>query len=158
MALRSDAALSCTRTEPSSWRARSSTIPAPKARPPGISTSRSIRFTADGALDTTFGTGGVARVDLGAGKAIDEETFITDNAWGLTARAGGYAVNATTPNQGADRADVDYAIVGLTASGQIDSAFGTDGVVVVDLDASARQRSKHRHAGRRQDRGHRVQP
>lgn len=96
-----------------------------------------IRFTPDGELDTTFGTGGIARIDLGVGKVIDEETFITDNAWGLTAREGGYAVNATTPNQSPDRTDVDFAIVGLTASGQIDPGFGTNGVVIADLNASA---------------------
>ena len=41
-----------------------------------------------------------------------------------------------TPNQAADRTDVDYAIVGLTDAGTLDAAFGTDGVVIADVDAS----------------------
>ena len=95
-----------------------------------------IRLEANGTPDATFGEGGIAKIDLGAGRAIDAETFITDNAWGLTARTGGYAAFAVTPNQDADRTDVDYAIVGLTDTGTLDAAFGTDGVVIADIDAS----------------------
>ncbi len=45
-----------------------------------------IRLEANGTPDATFGEAGIAKIDLGAGRAIDEETFITDNVWGLTAR------------------------------------------------------------------------
>ena len=95
-----------------------------------------IRLEADGTPDATFGDGGIAKIDLGAGRTIDPETYITDNAWGLTAREGGYAVFATTPNQEPDRTDLDFAIVGLTDTGTLDPAFGTDGVVVADINAS----------------------
>ncbi|HEY5878599.1 MAG TPA: hypothetical protein VIU11_06805 [Nakamurella sp.] len=95
-----------------------------------------IRLDTTGAPDATFGEGGITRIDLGPGRAVNAETYLTDNAWGLTARDGGYAVFATTPNQGADRTDADYAVVGLTDAGAVDTAFGTEGKVVVDLDAS----------------------
>ncbi len=95
-----------------------------------------IRITADGTLDDSFGEGGIARVDIADGRAVDAETFITNNAWGLTAREGGYAVFAVTPAEDADRSDLDFAVVGLTPTGELDPAFGEDGVVRVDLDES----------------------
>ena len=95
-----------------------------------------IRLDASGVPDPTFGEGGIAKFDLGPGKAVDAETYLSDNAWGLTAREGGYAAFAVTPNQAADRTDVDYAIVGLTDTGALDPAFGTEGVVIADVDAS----------------------
>ncbi len=95
-----------------------------------------IRLTADGTPDAAFGEAGIAKIDLGVGRAIDADTYITDNAWGLTAREGGYALFAVTPNQAADRTDVDYAVVGLTTAGALDPAFGTNGTTIVDLDAS----------------------
>ena len=39
---------------------------------------------------------------------------------------------ASSPNQEADRADSDFVIAGLTDTGALDTAFGTDGLVVVD--------------------------
>jgi uncharacterized delta-60 repeat protein len=96
-----------------------------------------VRLDAAGALDPTFGEGGIARFDLGAGKAVDAETYVADNAWGLTARAGGYAIFAVTPNQEPDRTDADYAIVGITDDGALDDTFGTAGVVIADVDAGA---------------------
>jgi uncharacterized delta-60 repeat protein len=95
-----------------------------------------IRLAADGTPDPTFGEAGIAKIDLGAGKTVDAETYITDNAWGLTAREGGYAVFAVTPNQATDRTDADFAVVGLTDAGTLDPGFGTDGVVIADINAS----------------------
>jgi len=96
-----------------------------------------VRIAPDGTLDASFGDEGIARIDLGAGKQVDEESFITDNAWGLTTRDGGYAVMAVTPNQAADRTDSDFAVVGLTTTGDLDPSFGSDGVLIADVDASA---------------------
>ena len=95
-----------------------------------------VRLDPSGALDATFGDGGIAIFDFGAGKAVDEETYLADNAWGLAARDGGYVLFASSPNQEADRADSDFVIAGLTDTGALDTAFGTDGLVVVDLDAT----------------------
>lgn len=95
-----------------------------------------VRLDTDGDLDPSFGDGGIARIDLGAGKAVQGAAFATDNAWGITARADGYAVSAVTANQAPDRTDSDYAIVGVTDEGRPDPAFGTDGVVIADLSGS----------------------
>jgi uncharacterized delta-60 repeat protein len=95
-----------------------------------------VRLEPDGSLDASFGDGGVARIDLGAGKADGGDGFATDNAWGITAREGGYAVSAVTANQATDRTDTDFAIVGITPEGQVDAGFGTDGVVIADVDGS----------------------
>jgi uncharacterized delta-60 repeat protein len=38
--------------------------------------------------------------------------------------------------EGAERTDTDYVIIGLTNTGAIDSSFGINGLVVVDLDRS----------------------
>lgn len=92
-----------------------------------------VRLDDAGALDPGFGEGGIFRIDLGPGKVVDPETYRSDNAWGLTARDGGYAVFASTPNQAAERIDTDYAVVGLTDSGILDPAFGTDGLTIVDV-------------------------
>ena len=62
-----------------------------------------VRLDPSGALDATFGDGGIAIFDFGAGKAVDEETYLADNAWGLAARDGGYVLFASSPNQEADR-------------------------------------------------------
>jgi len=95
-----------------------------------------VRLDPTGALDSTFGTGGIAILDLGAGKAVDAETYLADNAWGLAARDGGYVLFASSPNQEADRIDSDFNIVGITDAGVLDEAFGTGGTVVVDINAS----------------------
>ena len=76
-----------------------------------------VRLDPSGALDATFGDGGIAIFDFGAGKAVDEETYLADNAWGLAARDGGYVLFASSPNQEADRADSDFVIAGLTDTG-----------------------------------------
>ncbi len=94
-----------------------------------------LRLGPDGKLDAGFGEGGIARIDLGEGKLVGE-TFITDNAWGLTARDGGYAVFAVTPNHEPGRSDVDFAIVGLSAGGALDPDFGTEGVTLADVNGS----------------------
>ena len=95
-----------------------------------------IRLDADGALEPAFGEGGIARVDLGAGRAVDPETYLADNSWGLAARDGGYVVFGTTPGRAADRTDADFALAGLTTTGAPDTGFGDGGVLVVDLEGS----------------------
>jgi uncharacterized delta-60 repeat protein len=95
-----------------------------------------VRLDPTGAPDASFGDGGIAVFDLGAGKAVDAETYLADNPWGLAARDGGYVMLASTPNQEADRVDTDFAIVGITADGALDEAFGDGGTVVVDVDAT----------------------
>jgi uncharacterized delta-60 repeat protein len=95
------------------------------------------RFDATGKPDTTFGTGGVAKVDLGTGRAVNENTYLADTSWGLgVLSTGRIVVFGATPAEAADRTDADYALVGLTSAGALDSAFATAGVLRVDLESS----------------------
>jgi uncharacterized delta-60 repeat protein len=90
-----------------------------------------IRFDATGKPDPTFGKGGTARIDIGAGKAVGE-SYVADNSWGMAALSGGRVV-VFGSSPAADRDDADYAIVGLTGAGVLDSAFGTKGMTRVDV-------------------------
>jgi uncharacterized delta-60 repeat protein len=96
-----------------------------------------VRFDATGKLDPAFGKDGVARIDLGTGKAISATAFVGDNPWGLGNLAGDkLVVFATKLADGTNRTDADYVVVGLTNTGALDSAFGAGGKVVVDLNGS----------------------
>ncbi len=95
------------------------------------------RFDTSGKLDPTFGTGGIARFDLGTGRATSATAFTGDTSWGLAVLPGDkLAVFGTRLADGADRTDADYVLIGLTAAGALDPAFGTAGVTTVDLDNS----------------------
>jgi uncharacterized delta-60 repeat protein len=89
-----------------------------------------VRFDATGKPDPAFGKGGTARIDIGAGKAVGE-SYVADNSWGMTLSGGRVVVFGSSP--AADRDDADYAIVGLTGAGVLDSAFGTKGITRVDV-------------------------
>lgn len=79
-----------------------------------------IRYNPDGSLDESFGTGGIARTDLGY-LATDQAT-----AMALTPNGGIVLVGSTiiAGNQ-------QFAAVRYTSSGQLDGSFGDgDGIVV----------------------------
>jgi uncharacterized delta-60 repeat protein len=52
-------------------------------------------------------------------------------------RSGRVVVFGSKLADGADRTDTDYVVAGLTSSGALDTGFGTNGLVVVDLNKSA---------------------
>ncbi|WP_437731074.1 delta-60 repeat domain-containing protein [Sorangium sp. So ce1335] len=87
-----------------------------------------VRLNADGTLDTTFGNDGVAIVDLGAG-----EGNTGDLLWGVD-RDAEDALVLFASKKAADRADRDRAIVKLTADGDLDTTFATEGVHTLDVD------------------------
>ncbi|MCC6810727.1 MAG: hypothetical protein IT381_25075 [Deltaproteobacteria bacterium] len=92
-----------------------------------------VRFTEDGALDTSFGNGGIARLDLSTG-VMDGTTLVADTSWGLTLAADDrLLIVAARVADG--RKDTDFALVRLTAGGALDTSFGTNGVVTVDVAA-----------------------
>jgi uncharacterized delta-60 repeat protein len=95
------------------------------------------RFDTTGKLDSTFGSAGIAKVDLGAGRITTGTTFAGDNPWGLGLLGGDKLVVFGTQPADAPRTDVDYVMVGLTNTGAVDSGFGKDGRVMVDLGNSA---------------------
>ncbi|WP_437980589.1 hypothetical protein [Sorangium sp. So ce117] len=87
-----------------------------------------VRFNADGTLDTTFGTEGIAIHDLGAG-----EGNTGDLLWGVDRDASDRLVLFAS-RKAAARADRDRAIVRLTANGALDTTFATEGVHTLDVD------------------------
>lgn len=82
------------------------------------------RYTADGALDTTFGTGNSGKVVTDVGTGSD------DQAAGIAVQPDGNIVVAGTSNH-------DFAVVRYTPAGVLDTTFGTgnSGKVVTDLGA-----------------------
>ena len=58
------------------------------------------RFDDNGKLDAAFGTQGVARIDLGTGKAVSDTTYVGDTSWGLGVLSDGrIVVFGSTPNR-----------------------------------------------------------
>ena len=90
-----------------------------------------LRFDAAGKPDPAFGKGGTAVLDIGPGKAVGE-SYVADNSWGMAALANGRVVVFGSV-AAKDRDDADYAIVGLTSAGVLDSGFGTKGITTVDV-------------------------
>ena len=101
------------------------------------------RFDTTGRLDTTFGTGGTTRVDIGtglflppaAGATSTTTSLIGDTVYGLTVLPDDRLVAVgATPAKGEGRTDLDFAVLMFTADGQLDPTFGTGGVLTVDVD------------------------
>jgi len=83
------------------------------------------KLTPAGKLDTTFGTNGVAEIDLGPG---------TETTRGVIVQSTGKIVIAgAVLHEGTVAADRDVAVARFNANGQPDTNFGTQGVVRLDL-------------------------
>jgi uncharacterized delta-60 repeat protein len=78
------------------------------------------RYDANGSLDPTFGTNGIARFDGGHGNA---------GARGITLQADGKLIVSGSASNGTD---LDVIVLRYTADGLLDPEFGTQGVVVYD--------------------------
>ncbi|MDB5045436.1 MAG: hypothetical protein JWQ08_1486 [Deinococcus sp.] len=89
-----------------------------------------LRYTRDGALDAAFGTGGKALIDF-AGKA-DTARAVAVQPDGKIVVVGG-ATNAGNEER--------FGVARLTASGTLDSAFGTGGKVVTAFAGSSADRA-----------------
>jgi uncharacterized delta-60 repeat protein len=83
------------------------------------------RLGADGNVDTTFGTGGEARVDFNSGH---------EAAGGLAVQANGkiIVIGVVWPQPGSDLHF--FAADRLNADGQLDTSFGSQGSVVLPFD------------------------
>jgi uncharacterized delta-60 repeat protein len=82
-----------------------------------------VRYLANGALDTSFGTNGIVTTDFGG---------TTDRALGMALQVDGKivlagAANLTTGSTG------DFGLARYNPSGSLDSTFGTGGKVVTDF-------------------------
>jgi len=78
------------------------------------------RYTADGSLDPSFGTDGIARFDGGHGNAGARGVIIQED--------GKLVVSGSTSNG----TDLDVLVLRYTADGSLDPEFGTQGVAVYD--------------------------
>lgn len=85
-----------------------------------------IRLLPDGRLDPTFGNAGKAIVDLQGD---------TDRAWAIALQADGRVVLGGQASTGVTAGGVDFALVRLTADGQLDATFGQGGRVISTLRA-----------------------
>jgi uncharacterized delta-60 repeat protein len=93
-----------------------------------------VRLTDDGAPDPTFGENGVARIDLGTGRKV-EENVLGDTMFGVTVLEDDKILLVGAKlHDGPDETDRDFAVVRLTEDGQLDTSFGTNGVFVLDIE------------------------
>ena len=76
------------------------------------------RYTATGALDTTFDTDGKATTDIG--------TSTTDTANAVAIQSDGKIIAAGTSNN-------DFAVARYTSTGALDTSLDTDGKVTTDI-------------------------
>ncbi|MGZ3184668.1 MAG: hypothetical protein ACXU8N_19715 [Telluria sp.] len=84
-----------------------------------------VKLNADGSLDTSFGTGGVAQVEFAAG--TDNATALLVQGDGKLLVGGTLAVSSTNVN------DRDVMLARFNADGSLDTTFGTAGKTVLHL-------------------------
>ena len=85
-----------------------------------------VRFTAGGQLDTTFGTSGIAIIDVTTGAGT-----VRDNAYSV-GRDGQDRIVVFGAAKAATRGDADRFVLRLTAGGQLDTSFGSGGKHILD--------------------------
>lgn len=103
-----------------------------------------IRLLDTGALDPTFGTAGVATINVNdAVPTLSNPAVLTgfDASRGLTANASAIFLHTVSRGKveltaGVVREDTDFTVVKLTPTGQIDTAFGSDGRFQLDIGLS----------------------
>ena len=78
-----------------------------------------VRYSTDGSLDPSFGTGGIVTTSIGR----------NDDAKSVVIQSDGKIVIAGT-------SDFDFVVVRYTSSGVLDSGFGTGGKVTTDIGSS----------------------
>lgn len=88
-----------------------------------------VRFNADGTLDDTFGSGGVARLDLGAATATSNR----DSAWSAALGQGDQIIVFSATRGTGTRTDTDRVVSRLSANGALDTTFGQQGHARLDL-------------------------
>ncbi|AGC46786.1 hypothetical protein MYSTI_05509 [Myxococcus stipitatus DSM 14675] len=86
------------------------------------------RFTENGTLDTTFGAGGTARVDL---TTVSGGT--RDSSYGLAVDGNNRLVVFGNRRGDGDRVDADRFVMRFTADGARDTAFATEGVHTLNI-------------------------
>ena len=95
--------------------------------PPADTDLALVRFTSAGMVDTTFGTNGIVRLDLGTGAGSTR-----DSLWGLT-RDPQDRLLLFGSKKADGRMDSDRVVVRLTAAGAKDTTFAAMGVHTLDV-------------------------
>lgn len=101
-----------------------------------------FRLDATGALDTDFGTSGLARLDLGTAHDTGTNLVALDAARGLTVGPNdtlfvhAASRGSGTASGGGPRTDTDYTVAKLTAAGALDTAWGDSGTFQLDIQES----------------------
>jgi uncharacterized delta-60 repeat protein len=85
------------------------------------------RYTAAGAVDSGFGSGGTVRTSIGSGNSV---------AYALALQPDGKLVAAGASSNGAND---DFALVRYSAAGGLDDSFGTGGKVTTPVGSAADQ-------------------
>jgi uncharacterized delta-60 repeat protein len=88
----------------------------------GVQSFAVVRYTTDGNLDTTFGTGGKLTTDL---------TGCTSDARAVAIQSDGHIVVGGTECVGTSASD--FALVRYNSDGSLDPTFGVGGIVITDL-------------------------
>lgn len=101
---------------------------------PGDTDIAAVRLDQNGAPDPTFGENGIARIDLGAGRLVEED-FVGDTMYGVTVLEDDKVLLVGAKlRDGPDETDRDLAVVRLTEDGELDAAFGENGIFVLDIE------------------------
>jgi uncharacterized delta-60 repeat protein len=87
-----------------------------------------VRLNTNGSVDTTFGTNGIARVDLGPGAGSAK-----DSLWGMERDTSDRLVLFGGRKGAATRSDVDRVVARVSANGAVDETFGTKGIQSLDI-------------------------
>jgi uncharacterized delta-60 repeat protein len=101
-----------------------------------------FRVDATGALDTSFGSGGISRIDLSTAHNNGTMLVALDSARGLSRGPSDtlflHAVSrgTGTASGGGPRIDTDFTIAKLTAAGTLDTGWGTGGMFQLDIQES----------------------
>jgi uncharacterized delta-60 repeat protein len=101
-----------------------------------------LRLDASGALDTAFGVGGVRVLDLNTAHNTGTALVGPDAARGISVDgAGRIYVGAVsrgtgTAPGGGPRVDTDFTVARLTVEGELDTAWGTGGKHLLDIQES----------------------
>ena len=82
-----------------------------------------IRYNANGSVDTSFGTAGYTKVDL------EGTISLYDQAYGAALQPDGKIVVGGSTNNSRDS-----GLARFNGNGSVDTSFGTNGVVVTDVD------------------------
>ncbi len=82
------------------------------------------RYSSDGTLDASFGTGGKLTTPIGPD---------SDTAYAVLVQPDGKIVVGGDSSRGSNQTGVDFALARYTSAGVLDAAYGTNGIVLTDI-------------------------